>query len=144
VDNGGVLVSNVFDTSCCPSLVYTLNGNTTTDSTIITSAGVHEVKASNTKTCYVVLYDTNGGFVSGGGWIMSPAGAYAKDKNMTGKATFAFSARYQKGAKTPDGLTTFVFQSGNFKFKSTKYDWLVVEGGTKAKYKGSGKSKYVF
>ncbi|MDX1520570.1 MAG: PKD domain-containing protein, partial [Anaerolineae bacterium] len=34
---------------------------------------------------FVVVYDPNGGFVTGGGWIDSPPGAYAADPSLTGK-----------------------------------------------------------
>lgn len=59
------------------------------------------------------------------------------DSSLSGKATFGFVAKYQKGASAPTGNTEFQFQVGGFHFKSTSYDWLVVGGG-KAKYKGVG------
>ena len=37
----------------------------------------------------------------------------------------------------PVGETEFQFQAGDFKFKSTSYEWLVV-AGAKAQYKGVG------
>jgi hypothetical protein len=86
---------------------------------------------------YVVVYDPNGGFVTGGGWINSPAGAYALNPGLTGKATFGFNSKYEKGAKVPSGQTQFQFQVASFSFTSTSYDWLVVSG-PKAQYKGSG------
>ncbi len=78
---------------------------------------------------FIVVYDPNGGFVTGGGWIDSPAGAYTADPSLTGKATFGFVARYQKGANAPDGNTQFQFHAAGFTFKSTSYEWLVVAGG---------------
>ncbi|HET6576385.1 MAG TPA: PKD domain-containing protein, partial [Fimbriiglobus sp.] len=86
---------------------------------------------------YVVVYDPSAGFVTGGGWIDSPAGAYPADTTLTGKANFGFVSKYQKGANTPTGETQFQFKVGNLDFHSTSYDWLVV-AGTKAQYKGSG------
>ena len=85
----------------------------------------------------VAVYDASGGFVTGGGWIMSPAGAYTPDPTMTGKATFGFVAKYKKGQQAPDGNTEFQFQAAGLNFKSTSYDWLVV-AGSKAQYKGVG------
>src|SRR5262249_8603061 len=73
---------------------------------------------------YVVIYDPNGGFVTGGGWIMSPAGAYAPNPGLAGKATFGFVSKYQKGANVPTGDTQFQFQVADFKFQSTEYQWL--------------------
>jgi hypothetical protein len=85
----------------------------------------------------VVVYDPNGGFVTGGGWINSPAGAYLANSSLTGKANFGFVSKYQKGATIPTGETEFQFQVGNLNFHSTVYEWLVVSGA-KAQYKGSG------
>lgn len=86
---------------------------------------------------YVVVYDPNGGFVTGGGWINSPPGAFTATPSLTGKANFGFVSKYQNGASVPTGDTEFQFKAGNLNFKSTSYDWLVV-AGAKAKYKGSG------
>ena len=57
-----------------------------------------------------VIYDPSGGFVTGGGWIDSPAGAYRADPSLTGKATFGFVSKYKKGASIPTGNTEFHFQ----------------------------------
>jgi PKD repeat protein len=84
-----------------------------------------------------VVYDPAAGFVTGGGWIMSPAGAYTADPSLAGKATFGFVAKYKKGANVPDGNTEFQFKAGDLNFKSTSYEWLVV-AGTNAKFKGVG------
>ncbi len=86
---------------------------------------------------YVVVYDPNGGFVTGGGWINSPAGAYNLDPTLTGKAIFGFVAKYKKGATVPDGNTQFNFHTAGFNFSSTSYEWLVV-AGSKAQFKGVG------
>jgi PKD repeat protein len=86
---------------------------------------------------YIVVYDPNGGFVTGGGWITSPGGAYAADGSLSGKATFGFVSKYQKGATTPTGNTEFQFHVASMNFKSTVYEWLVV-AGARGQYKGSG------
>jgi hypothetical protein len=86
---------------------------------------------------YVVIYDPNGGFVTGGGWINSPPGAYVFDPTLAGKATFGLVSKYGKGKSVPTGETQFQFHAGDFKFHSTVYEWLVVSGA-KAQYKGSG------
>lgn len=92
---------------------------------------------TETSATYVVIYDPSAGFVTGGGWINSPAGAYADDLSLTGKANFGFNAKYKKGQSTPDGKTTFHFNAAGFKFQSTAYDWLTI-AGPNAKFKGSG------
>lgn len=86
---------------------------------------------------YVVIYDPSAGFVTDGGWINSPAGAYTADPSLTGKATFGFISKYQKGANIPTDNTAFQFKVANLNFSSTAYDWLVV-AGAKAQYKGTG------
>ncbi|MFZ5927342.1 MAG: tandem-95 repeat protein [Acidobacteriota bacterium] len=86
---------------------------------------------------YVVVYDPSAGFVTGGGWIISPKGAYAPDTELTGKATFGFVSKYRKGANVPEGNTEFQFHAASMNFKSTAYEWLVI-AGAKAQYKGVG------
>ena len=115
------------------------------------SAGVYLVALTITDDCgqtvatnqvggfdaLVVVYDPNAGFVTGGGWINSPAGSYAPNPNLVGQANFGFVSKYQKGANVPDGQTEFQFKVANLNFHSTVYEWLVV-AGAKAQYKGSG------
>ena len=76
----------------------------------------------------VVIYDPNGGWVSGGGWIDSPPGALIARPSATGKAQFAFVAKYQNGANVPTGNMRFQFNAGDLSFQSTSYEWLVVSG----------------
>lgn len=86
---------------------------------------------------FVVVYDPSAGFVTGGGWLMSPAGAYSADLGASGKATFGFVSKYVRGANVPIGNTQFRFHGASFDFASTSYQWLVV-AGSKAQYKGTG------
>jgi|GEM_PF-2039450 hypothetical protein len=86
----------------------------------------------------LVVYDPAGGFVTGGGWIMSPVGAYSVNPSLEGKANFGFVSKYQKGATVPTGNTQFQFKAGDLNFHSDEYDWLVVPGDHTAKYKGIG------
>ncbi|MBI3423071.1 MAG: VCBS repeat-containing protein [Acidobacteria bacterium] len=86
----------------------------------------------------VVIYDPCAGFVTGGGWINSPAGAYTSNPALIGKAEFSFSAKYKKRRALPEGATEFSFGAANFKFKSISYAWLVV-AGARAQYRGTGK-----
>jgi uncharacterized repeat protein (TIGR01451 family) len=88
-------------------------------------------------TAMVVIYDPNGGFVTGGGWIDSPAGAYPANPGLTGKANFGFVSKYQQGATVPTGQTEFQFKVAGLNFHSTVYEWLVV-AGARAQYKGMG------
>ena len=101
-----------------------------TDSAVNTSAG-------NDCTTLVV-YDPDGGFVTGGGWIESPPGAYTPDTTLSGKANFGFVSKYKKGKVTPVGQAEFVFQTADMNFHSSSYDWLVVMGKDRARFKGQG------
>jgi parallel beta-helix repeat protein len=91
----------------------------------------------NGLSAFIVVYDPDGGFVTGGGWFESPYEAYDLDPYLTGKASFGFVSKYQTGASTPTGETEFHFNAANLYFHSTSYDWLVI-GGARAQYKGSG------
>ncbi len=90
---------------------------------------------------FVVVYDSEAGFVTGGGWIDSPPVAYTpnddSDADLVGKATFGFVSRYKKGANVPTGQTQFQFKVADINFHSNSYNWLVV-AGHKAMYKGGG------
>jgi PKD repeat protein len=112
-----------------------------------TAAGIYTVKltvtdddtGSDTENFeYVVVYDPSAGFVTGGGWINSPPGAYISDPYLGGKATFGFVSKYLKGANTPTGNTEFQFHAAGMNFSSSSYEWLVVQGSNRATYKGVG------
>lgn len=88
---------------------------------------------------FLAVYDPNGGFVSGGGWIQSDPGFCAVSfcAGAAGKAHFGFVSKYKNGANVPTGQTQFKFKAGDFDFDSTEYDWLVVAGPL-GQFKGSG------
>jgi hypothetical protein len=86
-----------------------------------------------------VIYDPDAGFVTGGGWIESPEGAYMHDPALTGKANFGFVSKYKKGASVPIGQTEFMFQTADMNFHSDNYKWMLVnKAGDRAQYKGEG------
>jgi hypothetical protein len=117
---------------CSASHTYTVAGVYTLQMT-----GADDDTGSAMETAMVVIYDPSAGFVTGGGWIDSPAGAYIADPTLAGRANFGFVAKYQRGATVPSGGTQFRFQAGDFYFESEVYEWLVV-AGAKAQFKGTG------
>jgi PKD repeat protein len=89
-------------------------------------------------TAMVVIYDPNSGFVTGGGWLDSPAGAYVLGPSLGGRVQYGFVSKYQRNATLPTGETDFKLRFTTFEFTSTSYDWLVVTS-PKAQFRGSGK-----
>ena len=110
-----------------------------------TGVGVYEVAITVADECgtsagtshrYFVFYDPSAGFVTGGGWINSPAGAFPSNPTLVGKANFGFVAKYDKKANAT-GETQFHLAVANFRFDSTSYEWFVLSGA-KARYRGLG------
>ncbi|MFQ5906026.1 MAG: NosD domain-containing protein, partial [bacterium] len=141
-----------FDGIDVPGTVTESGGSgTVNDEIIFDTAGIYSVKLTviddkggigtadkvDGLLAQIVVYDPEGAFVTGGGWIHSPPDSYLYDYHATGKATFAFVAKYRKGADIPTGDTEFRFHVADFSFRSDSYDWLVC-GGRKCKFKGSG------
>jgi hypothetical protein len=122
------------------------SGTGDTPSHTYAEAGIYDVcltvndgYVDSEEVCTIaVVYDPDGGFVTGGGWIDSPAGAYKPDTSLSGKANFGFVSKYKKGATTPTGNTEFQFHAADLNFHSTSYDWLVVTGSNYARFKGVG------
>ncbi|MHA2143475.1 MAG: PKD domain-containing protein [Candidatus Thorarchaeota archaeon] len=69
------------------SHVYETSGVYTVTLTVTDSFGESDTK---TWTQYCVIYDPSDGFVTGGGWIDSPAGAYLADPSLSGKANWKY------------------------------------------------------
>lgn len=128
-----------------------LSGGKATGSHTYTEAGVYAVcltvvdddsgSGAGCATTFTVVFDPTAGFVTGGGHLQSPPGAYtpgdSTDADVVGRAHFGFVSKYTKGATTPTGNTQFQFQAGDLTFSSTSYEWLVVSGA-KATYRGLG------
>ena len=138
MNNDGLNVvteAGVMGSSCSTALNYTLPGVYTVKVTVTDKDGGSD---SVTATEYIVIYDPEGGFVTGGGWIWSPEGACPRSpSSLRAKANFGFVSKYKKGASTPTGQTEFQFKAGDLSFHSSSYEWLVIAGAN-AKYKGVG------
>ena len=128
------------------TVVESLGSGLVTDTHTYTTPGVYTISLTVTDDDggsgismyqYVVVYEPDGGFVTGGGWIDSPPGTYTPDPDLAGKANFGFVSKYKKGATAPVGKTEFVFHVADLHFHSNSYQWLVI-AGPKAKFKGTG------
>jgi len=115
------------------SHVYSMPGVYTVEITIEDDDGGYDTEIFQ----YVIVYDPSEGFVTGGGWINSPEGAYIPDPTLTGKANFGFVSKYKKGQSTPIGNTEFQFHAAGLNFHSDSYNWLVI-ANHKAMFKGLG------
>lgn len=96
---------------------------------------------ADSESVIVVVVDPDAGFVSGGGTIDSPAGAYPASPALTGKANFGFVSKYQKDATAlspPNAQVEFQFHAGKVNFHSAGTNWLVVTTDAKAMYRGTG------
>jgi uncharacterized delta-60 repeat protein len=141
MDNDGFTDTSVSsnDLNCSAALAYSEPGVYTVKVTVTDTDGGNDMA---TATDFIVIYDPEGGFVTGGGWIWSGPGWCFLDAvcgEAEGKANFGFVSKYQKGAFTPSGSTEFNFSAGDLNFHSSVYAWLVInQGGTNAQYKGEG------
>jgi probable HAF family extracellular repeat protein len=129
-----------------PGTIEATGGSGTVNgSHVYSAAGIYRVTLTVTDSSGlsaqvgrdVVVYDPSAGFVTGGGFIQSPPGAYRPDPALSGRAIFGFVSRYQHGAKVPTGNTRFMFRAARLNFRSDAYDWLVV-AGARAQFKGTG------
>ena len=105
--------------------------------TLCVRGGDSSGNAGPSECIFLPVFDPSEGFVTGGGWITSPPGAYTLNPALTGKATFGFVSKYKKGAMLPTGQTEFQFKAASLNFHSGSYEWLVV-AGARAQYKGTG------
>jgi hypothetical protein len=89
----------------------------------------------------VIVYNPSGGFITGGGWINSPAGAYLEKPTRKGPALAAFAVKYLRSSSiVPTGNFEFLFLAGNLQFQATSFDWLVVDQTSKtAQFQGTGR-----
>jgi PKD repeat protein len=112
-----------------------------------TSAGVYVVRltvtdddgGSDTKRSsgQVVIYDPNAGWITGGGWINSPANACPSSGGAAGKLSFSFASKYESASSPPTGNADFKLNQGKLDFHGTSLDWMVVANNS-ARIEGRG------
>jgi hypothetical protein len=113
-----------------------INAGTYAVTVAFTSSDPNYSGASGSSTITINPALTNSGFVTGGGWINSPAGAYPADLKQAGKANFGFNAKYETGSSVPSGNLEFQLKTA-LKFKASSFEMLVVSGAN-AQVSGSG------
>jgi hypothetical protein len=134
------------DGTTTAATVTEANGTgTVTGSHAYAAAGIYKVTVTvaddwgnkgSAEFKWVIVYDPSAGFVTGGGWITSPAGSYLADPMAEGKSSLGFVARYNKGDTAPKGNLAFSFPTAGMELESTGLEWLVVSG-SKATFAGS-------
>ena len=95
---------------------------------------------TDTATVTISVQCAPSGFVTGGGWIVSPEGSCQLTtacQGTTGRSNFGFVSKYRKNASVPKGSTQFRFQAGGINFHSEEQMTLRVSG-SRAQFAGSG------
>jgi PKD repeat protein len=77
----------------------------------------------------IVVYQARAESVTAHGRIDSPAGSFPADPQASGRADLWISCSYAAGASAPGGSARFKFRGGDFDFRSTTLDWLVIQDG---------------
>jgi hypothetical protein len=109
--------------------------------TLIVEATDNEGNTADSNPIFFVVYNPEGGFATGGGWI-NPDG---ESTLPGGKATFGFVAKYKDSIST--GNLEFQYNDAGINLKSTSIDWLVISG-VSAQFQGTatinGQGTYTF
>jgi len=110
--------------------------------TLVVSAGDMAGNTAQSETITFVVYDPDGGFVTGGGWFYPDQ---ESSLSTEGKANFGFVAKYKKGVST--GNLEFQYKDAGLNLKSSSIDWLVVSS-VSADFQGTatvnGTGQYTF
>ncbi|MEB2780124.1 MopE-related protein, partial [Algoriphagus sp. C2-6-M1] len=134
-DNGAETVLSAPFSDFATQFAYTTPGVYQIQLVVKDACGNEQVEFTD----LAVIFDPDGGFITGGGWIWSEKGAYTVDPNAEGRANFGFVAKYRKGNNKVDGNTEFQFKNGDLNFNSTSHDDMaLVIAGHKGIYRGKG------
>jgi hypothetical protein len=113
----------------------TLDGIATAEEPLLPAIYDIEVTLSSwdlTASAILVIYNPEGGFATGGGWIVPVDDGLNSYPNV--RANFGFNAKYKKDTST--GHLEFRYTNGFVDLKSDTVDLLVITGGKIAQFKG--------
>ena len=94
----------------------------------------------------VMIYDPSR-WVTGGGWVLSPAGSCSSNPLAGGKLSFSLAARYEPGASLPSGSLDVKMSTSRFEFSATSFESLIIAGGSfrmQGRGKVNGAGDYAF
>ena len=114
-----------------------------------TSAGMYTIEVAvtdddggtGTAEVMIVVYDPEGGFVTDGGVITSPAGAFPAGPEHVGKLITQATLKYLPGENGPvpgNRRIAADLEGGEMRLESTGIEWLVVTPTGKVAVKGVG------
>jgi hypothetical protein len=126
--SGTVRGTYTFTTAGVYKVTMKVTDNTGVASSVTTAGDLEAI---------VVIYDPNGGYTIGGGWVSAAPGSYPANPGLTGKLGFGFNSKYTNAAN-PKGETQIKFALGNLDFNALNYDYLAISGA-RAQFKGFGK-----
>jgi hypothetical protein len=85
-----------------------------------------------TVQAFLVVFNPQGGFATGGGWILPVNDG--ENTHPNNRANFGFNAKYKDS--NPTGNLEFRYSDGYIDLKSTLIDQLVITGGRIVQFKG--------
>jgi hypothetical protein len=89
--------------------------------------------APATATALLVIFNPDGGFATGGGWILPEEDGANTYPDV--RANFGFVAKYKR--ELPTGHIEFRYKDGFIDLKSTSVEQVVITGGKIAQFRGS-------
>jgi hypothetical protein len=113
-------------------------------SVAVRSTGPDGSTSPLSQTAMLVVYDPDGGSVSGGGWLYPAADDELPNADARGKAHFGFQVRYRNGRDVvPAGQASFRYRAGALELESRDFQWLVVATPNSASFRGEAEVTHV-